>query len=329
MGVHETLTQTRAAIDALDAEVAALLDKRAGLARRCRELKAPAPVYSAAREQEVLDAHRSRARVWEEVLRGSRAGMLAGAQPPAPAVLSGRFEVVAGPCSVEGEAHAHECAEAHAHECAEALAALGVRRMRGGCWKPRTSPFAFQGHGLAALRWMRAACDRHGLELWTEVRDVANLEHAGLIDVAWVGARNAQNFELLSAAGRACAKVVLKRGPWMTVDEWLSAAEYVRLGGAKVALCERGIKGSDPMLRSTLDLAGGVLARLMGGVEVLADPSHATGLSALVGPMVLAARAAGLSGALIEVHPRPLESVTDSQQALSFDDLEEVLLALA
>jgi 3-deoxy-7-phosphoheptulonate synthase len=169
---------------------------------------------------------------------------------------------------------------------------------------------------------MRAACDQFGLELWTEVRDIANLQHAGIIDVAWIGARNATNYELLRAVGETCPRVLMKRGPAQTVEEWLQAAEYIRIGGARVTLCERGIKGSDPMLRNTFDIAGALLARSMGGYEVIVDASHATGLAPLVLPMVRAAKAAGLDGAIIEAHPRPVESVTDAKQAICIDDLK-------
>lgn len=308
-----SLDEVRAQIDALDREIAERLERRRALSAEAQRRKASdASLFSSARETEILAARPA----WADILRRTRLDLLAGAARPVPRVLGDDFAIIAGPCSIESEEHAHETAKA--------LAVAGVRRMRGGCWKPRTSPYDFQGHGDAALRWMRAACDEHGLELWTEVRDLANLAHAAMIDVAWVGARNAQNFELLHAAGRACRRVVLKRGPAMTVEEWLHAAEYIRLGGAAVALCERGVRTFDPMLRNALDIPGALLARAMGRYEVIIDPSHATGVPSLVAPLVAAARAAGLDGAIVEAHPRPAESVTDATQALSLVDLSRL-----
>lgn len=227
--------------------------------------------------------------------------------------------IIAGPCSIESEEHAFECAAS--------LAGIGVRRMRGGCWKPRTSPHEFQGHGVAALRWMRAACDRHGLELWTEVRDIANLTHASMIDVPWIGARNAQNFELLRAVGRQFAgrSVVLKRGPWLRVREWIMAGEYLRAEGANPILCERGLRGFDPELRNALDIAGALLAREQSGWPVLVDPSHGTGVARLVLPMARAALAAGVDGVMVEAHPRPASALTDAAQAVTFDAVRTLL----
>lgn len=305
------LDDVRAQIDALDREIAERLERRRALSAEAQRHKAPdASLFSSAREAEILAARPA----WADILRRTRLDLLAGAPRPVPRVLGDGFAVIAGPCSIESAEHAHETAKA--------LAATGVRRMRGGCWKPRTSPYDFQGHGEAALRWMRAACDEHGLELWTEVRDLGNLAHASMIDVAWVGARNAQNFELLQAVGQVCHRVVLKRGPAMTVEEWLHAAEYIRLGGAAVALCERGVRTFDPMLRNALDIPGALLARAMGRYEVIVDPSHATGVPSLVEPLVAAARAAGLDGAIIEAHRRPAESMTDAAQALSMAALQ-------
>jgi 3-deoxy-7-phosphoheptulonate synthase len=172
---------------------------------------------------------------------------------------------------------------------------------------------------------MRTACDRFGLELWTEIRDMLNLEHASMIDVAWTGARNATNYELLRAVGERCPRVLMKRGPSQTVEEWLMSAEYIRMGGARVTLCERGIAGRDPMLRNTFDIAGALLARAMGGYEVIVDVSHATGLAPLIIPLVKAARAAGLDGAIVEAHPRPEESITDAKQAVQIESIKNLL----
>lgn len=320
MGMHKMrkLEDVRAEIDAVDATIEVQLRSRQELSAEAQRLKSQAvPLFVAKRETELAEAHKKRASLWQTITRSSRCDLLDMAREPVAGVLGAGFHIIAGPCSIESEAHAYETADR--------LASMGVRRMRGGCWKPRTSPYAFQGHSLDALRWMRGACDRFGLELWTEIRDIANLEHAPFIDVAWTGARNATNVELLREVGRRCPRVVMKRGPSQTVEEWLMAAEYIRLGGAKVTLCERGISGRDPMLRNTLDLAGALLARAMGGYEVIVDVSHATGLAPLVIPLVKAARAAGLDGAIVEAHPRPSESITDAKQAIGLDDVRLLL----
>ena len=318
MGMHEALdlAALRKSIDSVDAEIAALLRRRKELAAECQTHKTGA-LYCPERETEILSSAQEPP-VWAEILRATRVDLLAiGRQPTGDKILPDGFSVIAGPCAIESEAQAFETASA--------LADLGIARMRGGCWKPRTSPYAFQGHGADALRWMRAACDAHRLELWTEIRDIANLRHAQAVDVAWVGTRNAQNYELLQAIGKTCPRVVLKRGAGMTIEEWLNAAEYIRIGGASVALCERGIRGFDTMLRNTLDIAGAVLAAAMGGYQVIIDPSHSTGIPALIRPMVAAARAAGLSGAIVEAHPNPEASITDAAQAIPLSALRDLL----
>lgn len=313
-----TLADVRADIDAIDSDIEQRVRARQELSEEAQALKsADVALFAPKRETELAEAHKQRAALWREMTRSSRCDLLDMTREPIGGVLGPGFHVIAGPCSIESEAHAFETAEQ--------LASIGVRRMRGGCWKPRTSPYAFQGHGLDALRWMREACDRFGLELWTEVRDLANLQHASLIDVAWIGARNATNYELLHATGERCPRVLMKRGPAQTVEEWLQAAEYIRLGGARVTLCERGIKGSDPMLRNTFDIAGALLARAMGGYEVIVDASHATGLATLVVPLIRAAHAAGLDGAIIEAHPCPEKSITDAKQAVTFGEVAQCM----
>jgi 3-deoxy-7-phosphoheptulonate synthase len=309
--VSRSIAELRGALDALHVEIVALLERRERLARDVVALKS-GPLYSPTRESEIQKRAGVYARELESIVRNTRSRL-------ATSWDSGDFYVVAGPCSIESAEHAMECASA--------IAAVGLRRMRGGCWKPRTSPGAFQGHGEVALRWMRAACDQHGLELWTEMRDVANLRYLDLVDVPWVGARNGQNYELLGALGRQAKRVMLKRGAGMTVEEWIGASGYVSAGGASVLLCERGVRGFEPMTRNTLDLAGAWLARAMSGLPVIVDVSHSTGLPELALPMVRASRAAGLDGAIVETHPRPSESVTDARQALAHDALAALATA--
>lgn len=307
--------ELRAAIDALDAEIAYRVDRRNELAQLIAYERGA--IFSATREAAVL----SRApypEVAAALMRTSKADT-ARRMHSAPRLdgflTHGRFNIIAGPCSAESPEQLETVASA--------LKAMGIRRMRAGCWKPRTHATSFQGFGRSALEWMRDACDRHGLELWTEVRDLATAcaPWRTAIDVAWVGARNAQNFELLDAVGKNFGRVALKRGAGCTVEEWLGAAEYVEAGGARVVLVERGIRSFDPAFRNTLDLAGAVWAKHLSGRDVIVDVSHGTGIPALAVPLAAAAKAAGLDGVMVEAHPRPLESVTDAAQALSFAEL--------
>jgi 3-deoxy-7-phosphoheptulonate synthase len=227
--------------------------------------------------------------------------------------------VMAGPCSVESEAQIHAAAER--------LAPLGVRFLRGGAYKPRTSPYSFQGHGADALRWMRRAADSVGLEVVTEVMSPDDVQCvADHADVLQVGSRNMQNFALLRAIGSGNRPVLLKRGMAASVDEWLHAGEYVLLHGAPtVVFCERGIRGFDPQTRNLLDLGAVALLRHVHQVPVVVDPSHATGRRDLVAPLARAAVAAGAAGLLVETHDRPGEALSDGPQALLPEQLAELV----
>ncbi len=232
------------------------------------------------------------------------------------------FVVIAGPCAVESPAQIDAAAEA--------VAWHGAHALRGGAFKPRTSPYSFQGLGEQGLESLAASGRRHRLPVVTEVMDAAQLptvlEHA---DVLQIGARNMQNFSLLKAVGLVRRPVLLKRGLSATLDEWLLAAEYILEGGNdQVLLCERGIRTFEPRLRNTLDLAGMAWIKQRTRLPVLADPSHATGDRSLVIPMALAAAAAGADGLLIEVHPRPAEALCDGAQALTPAMFGELMTAL-
>lgn len=319
------IDEARGKIDEIDRKVAELLAAREALSKEVQEEKALAgrPPFDGDRERAVIAASAA-PEVTAEVLRRSRAKAVrsgVGLEPTRRVLGEYAFSVVAGPCSAESP----EQLDAVGRR----LAGIGVRHMRAGAWKPRTHRAGFQGHGALAVRWMREVCDRYGLQLWTEVRDVANvMELRGVADVVWVGARNGQNFELLRLVGEVFPRVVLKRGAGMTVEEWVAASEYVGAGGASVALCERGIRTFDRTFRNTLDLAGAAWARKLSGLEVIADVSHSTGLPALATPMAAAAKAAGLDGVMVEAHPRPRESVTDADQALSLDELDVLVAAV-
>jgi len=229
------------------------------------------------------------------------------------------FLLAAGPCAVESKAQMELCAAA--------VKAAGGRVLRGGSFKPRTSPYSFQGLGAEGLRIHRAAADRHGLAMMSEVLDREDLNQVGEItDILQVGSRNMQNFPLLKALGRQSKPVLLKRGLAATREEFLLAAEYILSGGnPSVILCERGIRSFDPSLRNSLDLASVVLLKEMTHLPVLVDPSHATGQHRLVLPMARAAAVCGADGLLLEVHPEPGKALSDGPQAI----LPEELLRLS
>jgi len=240
------------------------------------------------------------------------------ARPQGTRVTVGRLEiggpgfvVMAGPCAVED---AEQTAEA-----ARAVAAAGAHVLRGGAFKPRTSPYAFQGLGEPGLHLLAEAGRRHGLPLISEIMDASQLPlMLESTDILQVGARNMQNFTLLRALGKVRKPVLLKRGLAATIEEWLLAAEYLLEGGnEQVLLCERGIRTFEPAMRNTLDLAAVAYVKERSHLPVIVDPSHATGDPNLVIPMSLAAAAAGADGLLVEVHPWPERALCDGRQALS------------
>ena len=233
--------------------------------------------------------------------------------------LGGRaFVVMAGPCAVESAAQVEEAAQA--------VAEAGCAVLRGGAFKPRTSPYAFQGLGAEGARLLFDSAQRNGLVAVTEVMEPAQLpalERAALLQV---GARNMQNFTLLQALSRLRRPVLLKRGPAATIDEWLLAAEYLLAGGNdQVVLCERGIRTFETATRNTLDLSAVALAKRSTHLPVVVDPSHAAGRPDLVLPLSLAAAAAGADGLLVEVHARPEEALSDGAQALRPRELRDLM----
>lgn len=232
------------------------------------------------------------------------------------------FVVIAGPCSVESREQL--C------ETARAVRASGAHMLRGGAYKPRTSPYDFQGLGVEALRFLREASNETGLPVVTEVMSEADLETvAEYADMLQVGARNMQNFSLLRKLARVNRPVLLKRGPSATIKEWLLAAEYLLAGGnSEVVLCERGIKTFETAMRNTLDLAAIALVKELSHLPVLADPSHATGLRSLVPAMSKASVAAGADGLIIEVHPCPERALSDGPQSLNLHEFSRLMMDL-
>jgi 3-deoxy-7-phosphoheptulonate synthase len=223
--------------------------------------------------------------------------------------------LAAGPCAVESL----EQLMATAHAALRAGASL----LRGGAFKPRTSPYAFQGLGPEALRLLADARRETGLPIVTEVLAPEQVELvAETADMLQIGARNMQNYALLAAAGAAGRPILVKRGPGATLEEWLLAAEYVLASGSPgVVLCERGLRHFDPRTRNILDLAGALAVRELTHLPVIIDPSHATGRRDLVIPLALAGLAAGVDGVIVEVHPDPDAALSDGPQSLDLGGL--------
>jgi 3-deoxy-7-phosphoheptulonate synthase len=229
--------------------------------------------------------------------------------------------IAAGPCSVENEEMIIQTALR--------VKAAGAQFLRGGAYKPRTSPYAFQGHGESALSLLAAARKASGLGIITEVMDTADIEKiAEVADVLQIGTRNMQNFSLLKQVGKQNKPILLKRGLAATIDDWLMAAEYILAeGNPNVILCERGIRTFDrDYTRNTLDLAAIPVLRKLTHLPIMVDPSHGTGWSDYVPSMSLAAIAAGTDSLMIEVHPNPKKALSDGPQSLTFDDFEQLMV---
>jgi 3-deoxy-7-phosphoheptulonate synthase len=234
-------------------------------------------------------------------------------------VGGGALAVMAGPCSVESREQILEAARA--------VKAAGARFLRGGAFKPRTSPYEFQGLAEEGLRLLALAREETGLKIVTEVIDVETVPLvAHYADVLQVGARNMQNYSLLKALGDLRKPVLLKRGPSATIKEWLMAAEYMLArGNYQVALCERGIRTFETMTRNTLDLNAVPVLKALTHLPVLVDPSHGIGVRAHVAAMARAGIAAGADGIIVEVHPRPEKALSDGHQSLTPAEFEELM----
>lgn len=231
------------------------------------------------------------------------------------------FAVMAGPCSIESEEQILTVAHA--------VKKSGATMLRGGAFKPRTSPYDFQGLRADGIELMLKAKKETGLPIVTEIMSAAHLDLFADVDVIQVGARNMQNFELLKELGKTNKPILLKRGLANTLKELLMSAEYIMAGGNKnVILCERGVRTFETYTRNTLDISAVPMLRELSHLPVIIDPSHATGLSRLVKPMALAAAAAGANGLMIEVHNNPKEALCDGPQSLTPDQFDDVMKAV-
>ena len=232
------------------------------------------------------------------------------------------FLMIAGPCSVESEEQVMEAAR---------LAKLaGANMLRGGAFKPRTSPYDFQGLGRIGLEYLKKAGDAYDMPIITEVLDARDIYLVSeFADILQVGARNMQNFTLLTELGKIDKPILLKRGMNATIDEWLNCAEYILKGGNnKVILCERGIRTYETFTRNTLDLSAVVAVKELSHLPVVVDPSHATGRREMIKPMSLAAVMAGCDGLEVEEHPNPCEALSDAKQQLTGAELKDLIDAV-
>ncbi len=230
--------------------------------------------------------------------------------------------LIAGPCAVESEKQLDEIAKG--------VSDLGIKFMRGGAYKPRTSPYAFQGMKKEGLKLLKNAADKYGVKIVTEVLDTSLIEEVyPYADILQVGSRNAKNYQFLKELGKVDKPILLKRGMSSTINEWLLAAEYILLGGNNnVILCERGIRTFDTSVRNTMDIAAIPLAKELSHLPVIADPSQGTGRRSLVMPMSLASIAAGADGLMIEVHNEPEEALSDGFQSMYLDTMKDMVSIL-
>ena len=236
-------------------------------------------------------------------------------------VGGGTLTVMAGPCSVESEEQLVTIAKA--------VKAAGATMLRGGAFKPRTSPYSFQGLGALGIEYLKTAREETGLPIVTELMDVNHLHLFKDVDVIQIGARNMQNFDLLKAVGKTDKPVLLKRGMMSTYEEWLMSAEYIMSeGNHQVILCERGIRTFETYTRNTLDLAAVPVIRKLTHLPIIIDPSHATGKYFLVPPMAQAAVGAGCDGLELEVHNDPPHALSDGGQSLRPEKFEKLMKSL-
>jgi 3-deoxy-7-phosphoheptulonate synthase len=277
------------------------------------------------REFELLDGVREVVRITQPYKLASRAFRSEGTVVKlAKGISIGGPEVIvaAGPCSVE--------TPEQINAVAASVARAGAKLLRGGAFKPRSSPYSFQGMGEKALKLLRDAADKHGLLVVSEVMDASQLSMMlPMVDVLQVGARNMQNYYLLRALGEVSKPVLLKRGMSATIEELLLSAEYIMAGGNhNVILCERGIRTFETYTRNTLDIAAIPIIKKLSHLPIVADPSHGTGLRDKVAPMARAAVAAGADGLLIEVHNDPEHALSDGAQSLYPDQFSQLMAEL-
>lgn len=348
----ETLAQLRTEIDEISLEILQLLNKRAEVARKIGEVKSQSGStnkFDPLREQELLLwlieqnhgplSDETVIQLFKEIFKVALAVQEAD---QAKSLLVTRHEdtpdtiieignvrfgdkmpiVIAGPCAVESEAQIRAVAKQ--------LVTQGVQVMRGGAYKPRTSPYDFQGLGLEGLKMFYRVAKEHDLVVITEIMDVSELQAAvPYLDVVQIGTRNMQNFALLKAAGQQPKPVLLKRGMSATIEEWMYAAEYIMAqGNMQVMLCERGIRTYENATRNTLDISAIPLMKQKTHLPIFVDVTHAAGRKDIMLPLAKAGLAAGADGIMVEVHPLPSTALSDAQQQLDFSEFAEFMANL-
>ena len=241
---------------------------------------------------------------------------------PGLKIGGGSFQVMAGPCSVEESSQVLSIAKA--------VKAAGASILRGGAFKPRTSPYAFQGLGPKGIELLESAKKETGMPIVSEIMDISRLPLFENIDIIQVGARNMQNYELLKELGKTDKPVLLKRGLSSTIQELLMSAEYIMAGGnSRIILCERGIRTFETATRNTLDISAVPVLKELTHLPVIVDPSHGTGNARLVKPMAMAAVAAGADGLMIEVHNDPVHALCDGAQSLTLEAFKDLMASVA
>lgn len=348
MTEQEKIAELRQKIDGINAELLDLLNRRADIAHQIGRIQSSmgSQVYDPKRELDMLQVLTAAnqgplddSTMKDLFKRIFQASMQTGLTKEKPKFLSSRADredtvvmigdvpvggknspvLIAGPCAIESEKQVFVTAER--------AASRGVRLFRGGAFKPRTNPYSFQGHGLEALKWARAACDQFNLLFVAEIMDAHDLEMClEHVDVLQIGARNSQNFPLLKAVGKTDRPVLLKRGLSGTIEEWIMGAEYVMSeGNRNVILCERGIRTYEKYTRNTLDVSAVALAKLETHLPVIVDATHSGGRRDLLVPLTKAGLAVGADGIMVEVHPHPAVALSDQKQQMDFDEFDDYL----
>jgi 3-deoxy-7-phosphoheptulonate synthase / chorismate mutase len=349
--MDERITQLRKEVDAINRQLLGLLSQRGKLVTEIGRIQTELalPHYDPAREDEMLTylsaenqgpyPEATIKQLFKEIFKASlsleeqkdtqkflysRQVKPEDTTVTVGAAVFGQGKVlVAGPCAIESEEQMMSTAKF--------LAGHGIRVLRGGAYKPRTSPYGFQGMGPEGLKLGRKAADANGMVFVTEVMDTRDTELiAQYADILQVGTRNAQNFALLKEVGKAGKPVLLKRGFAQTIEEWFYSAEYIlSQGNAQVILCERGIRTYEKWTRNTLDLSAAILAKQLTHLPVIVDVTHAAGRRDLLAPLSRAALAAGIDGVHIEVHPNPKVALSDNEQQLDFGQFDKFMQSIA
>ncbi|AFS71192.1 MULTISPECIES: bifunctional 3-deoxy-7-phosphoheptulonate synthase/chorismate mutase [Exiguobacterium] len=348
MDQHAELKRLRDELDLVNAELLALINKRGEIAVEIGKVKRAQGIdrYDPVRERQMLESIAASnhgpfetgrlQHVFKEIFKASlelqgedrtRKLLVSRKQKPTNTIIrigddvigDGSQQLIAGPCAVESEEQVFEVAEQ--------LAKHGVRFMRGGAYKPRTSPYDFQGLGLEGLKMLKKAADAHGLHVITEIMTPSAVESAlPYVDIIQVGARNMQNFDLLKEVGRTDKPVLLKRGLSATLEEFMYAAEYIMASGnEQVILCERGIRTYERATRNTLDISAVPILKQETHLPVMVDVTHSTGRKDLLLPTAKAAYAIGADAVMVEVHPFPALALSDANQQLDFNEFDSFI----